>query len=181
MKWLEWRLKRLAMHLAPAPLLLLIMLAAAAMLWLGGVRPLERQVAGARVQALQPPAARTAEVLADPGEIRQQELAAFDRMFPEAKALLEQLEVLFAIVEKNGLTIDKGEYSLTERPGKQLRRFEAEFPVEGSYLQIRRMLDEALKQLPAMALAEVALERGHIADGKLDARLRFVFFVRKQP
>jgi hypothetical protein len=180
MKWLEWRLKRLALHLAPLPVATLGMLSVAGALWLGGVHPLERQVADARIQVLRPSHAPVESVQANADVTRQQELDAFDKMFPEHSALLAQLETLFDIVEKSGLAIDKGEYSLTERPGKHLRRFEAQFPVEGHYLQIRRMLDEALKELPAMALVEIALERSKISDSRLQAQLRFVIFVRKQ-
>jgi hypothetical protein len=179
MKWLEWRFKRLAMHGNPAVLLLLGMTGALLLIWLVGIPDLQKQLSQSRVLAASK--SRLENMPQRPAQdvVLRQEIETFDQMFPQASQLPESLEKMFAIVESNGLMVDKGEYSLSERPGKILRRFEAEFPVEGSYLQVRRVLHELQKELPAMGIEEISLQREKIGEGKVTAQFHLVFFVRR--
>lgn len=143
---------------------------------LGGILPLQHDLENMRQQLAQKPAQPAMpheQVLTD-------ELTAFEQRFPSVDQLSGQLDDLFKLTKKQGLKVEKGEYALVERPGGAMRRFEVTFPVSGTYPQIRTLLLSSLATLPAAALSDVVLEREKVADSRVRATLRFVFFVRKE-
>jgi hypothetical protein len=179
MKWLEWRFKRLMLALDFYGLLLCGLLVAALLLWLTQVRPMESRVAELQYALTQAPQVSVAHP-ADANMDKQiRELERFDALFPPFAELTRQLEILFEIVEQYGLFIDNGQYSLTEKPGTALRRFEAQFPVEGDYLAIRQAMEDIQYALPNVAIADIQLNREDIASPVLKAQLHFVLLVRK--
>jgi hypothetical protein len=158
--------------------LLLAMLAPAILL--GGVLPLQRNVAAMQAQlASRPVRPVKMEPIATPEASLSAELVTFRMKFPTVDQLSGQLDTLFSLCEQHGLAVDKGEYALVEKSGGALRRFEVTLPVVGSYPQVRALVLEVLEKLPAAALSDVAMEREKIADGRARATLRLVFFVRK--
>jgi hypothetical protein len=149
------------------------------LLWLTQVRPLESRTAELQRVLNQAPEV----ILVHPAEAHMskqlQELSRFDGLFPPFGELTMQLETLFEIVEQHGLFIDNGQYTLTEKPGTTLRRFEAQFPVEGDYLALRQALEDIQYALPNVAIADIQLNYEDAASPVLNAHLHFVLLVRK--
>lgn len=179
MKWLEWRFKRWMLALDAYDLLLGGLLAAILLLWLTQVQVLESSVAELQRQLSQAATAKVTQP-AEAQAVRQdRELARFDALFPPFGELTRQLEMLFDIIEQHGLLIDNGQYALTEKPDTRLRRFEAQFPISGDYLALRRALEEIQYRLPNVAIADVQLNREDSASATVTAQLHFVLLVRK--
>jgi hypothetical protein len=54
-------------------------------------------------------------------------------------------------------------------------------PVKGSYPAIRQFVSDALVAVPAASLDTLRLERREVAEGGVEAALRFTVFVRSTP
>jgi Tfp pilus assembly protein PilO len=148
-------------------------------LW-GGVLPLRDEtdrLRGELSAGVQKP--NPIEMAVPPDQLLAEELAAFQKRFPTVHELSDQLGALFTLAREKGLEVNKGEYALVEKAGGPLRRFEATLPVTGAYSQVRDFVLVVLEKLPSIALADIALERGKVAEGRPAVNLRFVFFVRK--
>lgn len=148
------------------------------MILLTGVLPLQREVAAMQQQLAHKPTRMVQRApVVSPEQALSADLEAFRMKFPKVDQLSDQLDALFSLCEKQGLVVDKGEYALVEKSGGALRRFEVTLPVVGSYLQVKSLLLEVLEKLPVVAVSDVAMEREKIADGRVRATLRLVFFV----
>lgn len=177
---MQWHLRRLARRLGGWGLLAL----AACGLALGGyvvmVRPLQQEIAALRQQAKQMPripVVQAPEV--SPQERADAELEDFRARFPGIEGLSDQLDLLFELTSQHGLAVDRADYALVEKAGGAMRRFEVTLPLRGSYVQVRAFVNSVLEQLPSVAIADIQLERGKIAEGRVNGNLRLVFFVRK--
>jgi hypothetical protein len=179
MKWLEWRIKRLMLALDFYGLVLCGLLAAVLLLWLAQVRPLESRVADLQSELSQAPHIDVAHPAEGRMAMQSRELERFDALFPPFGELTAQLETLFRIIQKHGLSIDNGQYTLTEKPGTALRRFEARFPVDGHYPDLRQALEDIQRTLPNVAIADIQLAREDIDSPTVNAHLHFVVLVRK--
>ena len=175
---IQWWGRRLLRRLGAPGLAGMVLAALAPAILLGGVLPLQHELEIMRRQLAQKPALPATPAM-QPEQVLAVELAAFEQRFPRMDQLSGQLDTLFGLTKRHGLTVDKGEYVLVERPGGAMRRFEVTLPVSGTYPQIRTLLLAALDTLPAAALSDVVLEREKIADRHARATLRLVFFVRK--
>lgn len=178
MKKLEWAIKRLISTSNPYWLGLAGLLVATFGLWAFHVVPLQQQItAQEQALALAPPAmVKTSQ--ANAYEQQMLELRRFDAMFPSFDRLTLQLEMLFGILANHGLSVDKGQYILSEKPGNAYRRFEARFPLNGSYLALRRALVDVQKELPNVAIADIQLTRSDVASSQVEAQMHFVVFIR---
>jgi hypothetical protein len=177
---IQWWPRRLWRLLGAPGLVGLVLTLLAPLILLGGILPLQNKVASLRQELTQKPAqpVRATPVI-PPEKALTAELATFEERFPTVDQLSDQLDILFELAKKHGLLVDKGEYTLIERAGGAMRRFEVTLPVTGTYPQIRTLLLDALHKLPAAALSDVTLEREKIADSRAKATLRFVVFVRR--
>jgi len=177
---MQWHLRRFARRLGGWGLLAL----AACGLALGGyvaiVIPLQQEIVKLRQQATRmpiTPVAQVPQVL--PHERVNAELESFRTRFPGVEGLSDQLDLLFELTSQHGLAVNRADYALVEKAGGAMRRFEVTLPVRGSYAQMRAFIDALLEQLPSVAIADIQLERGKIAESQVNGNLRLVFFVRK--
>lgn len=106
----------------------------------------------------------------------------------ETPALLFKLE---GIARKSGLQIKRNDYRYVESApplttkGKSREIARSRFvevrisaPTAGSYGNVRGFIDEALRDIPALALDDVSLKRDAIGKGEVQAILRFSLFAR---
>lgn len=105
-------------------------------------------------------------------ETRQEQ--AIMPLSPAAEAALRQL---FQAAEEEGLSLDQGDYKLTDESGTNRRRYLLTLPVSGSYPAIRAFLAKALNNDHALALNAVELRRETIEGNGLDAILRFTLYL----
>lgn len=93
---------------------------------------------------------------------------------PAAEAALRQM---FQAADEEGLSLDQGDYKLTDESGTSRRRYLLTLPVTGSYPAIRAFLAKSLNNDHALALVAVELRREVVEDTDLDAILRFTLYL----
>jgi len=89
---------------------------------------------------------------------------------------LERAELATA-AQRNGLSLDKGEYRLGQDKEFRLAQYQVTFPVRGTYAQVRGFVNAVLDAVPAAALDEITLKREAIGEQNLEARVRFTLYL----
>ncbi len=87
------------------------------------------------------------------------------------------LNKLYAAAEAQQLALEQGEYRLNPDKTGKLVRYQVTLPVKGSYLQIRRFVDQALIDVPVAALDDINFKREAIGATQLEARIKFTLYV----
>lgn len=108
-----------------------------------------------------------------------EQLAAFYRVFPEERNSPKLLEKLMVLAEKNGLSLNEGEYKAIPDKGGRLLRFQMMLPVQGEYRQIRAFLSELSAEIPALALESVQFSRQNVGDAAVEARIRLALYLEQ--
>lgn len=117
----------------------------------------------------------------DPARLSpQRALAAFYALLPDEHAAAAQLAVLLAAATGNDLTPEKAEYALARSPRANITRYEVTLPLRGSYVDIRKFVNQALNELPAAALDAISFQRDSADSSEVEARLRFTLYLRKE-
>jgi hypothetical protein len=85
---------------------------------------------------------------------------------------------LHAYARAAGLNFERGEYRPVTDGTADLVGYQITLPVRGSYPQVRRFLDRAMRHTPGLALDGITFQRED-AGKALEAQLRFTLFLRK--
>jgi hypothetical protein len=80
--------------------------------------------------------------------------------------------------DKAGVALDKGHYDFRPPQSGALGRYAFEFPVKGSYPNVRDFIDRTLMVVPAAGLEKLRIERKTVGDTLINADIGFVVFVR---
>ena len=107
----------------------------------------------------------------------------FYAQFPASESLPNWLRLIDKIALKQNLTLNSGDYKLTQIKQLQinqgaLARYEIVLPVTGNYVQIRHFVSQVLHELPALALTDMRLSRESAQSPTLDARLTFLLLLK---
>jgi hypothetical protein len=180
MNRLAWSIKRWLIGLRWSGAAGIALLAAALVLYGTAVRP-----ALERAGALQREAAELSKSLGargpDAGRVSgRSQLSNFYAFFPLLEQLPDLLGQVQAAAERHDLLLEKGEYRVAQDPGFRLARYQAIFPVRGSYAEVRAFVNEVLEQVPSAALEELVVKRDSIDDPQTQARVRLTFFLGVQ-
>jgi Tfp pilus assembly protein PilO len=108
-----------------------------------------------------------------------EQLAEFYRIFPQERNAPQWLKKLFALAEKNGLSLQEGEYKANRDKVGRLMRFQMVLPVKGEYPQIRRFLAALPAEIPVIALENVQFSRQNVADPVVEARIRLTLYLEQ--
>jgi len=100
---------------------------------------------------------------------------------PEAAALLGLLERVHGHALARGVEVDKAEYRSAVDAGSPLERISLELPARAPYGALRAWIGDVLAGMPEVALEHLALQRPAIDAAVVEARVRFVVFVRRGP
>ena len=150
------------------------MLAAAALLWMVGLRPLAadnaRLADDVAEQARRPRSLQAVE----PGPVAQ--FRAYEARLPRAEAAVEMASRIYQAGTNNGLVLPTGEYRLERMSDERLLRYRINLPVSGSYPQIRAFVLEVLRTVPAAAVDDIQLRRD-ASGNQLEARLRVSLYL----
>jgi hypothetical protein len=154
------------------------LLVCAAAAFLGWVLPTRIETDAMQQQL----AARGAQSLeTQQGPVASQDpLSDFYEFFPSADSSAQWLGKVYAVAEKQGLDLPRGEYRLVSPAGEVIATYEAIFALRGRYTQVRAFIAGILEEIPNVALDDVRLERQRTADNMVDARLRLTFFLRNR-
>lgn len=105
----------------------------------------------------------------------------FLNRFPTRAELPAVVAAFGASANKAGVTLAEGTYTWEAQKGASLARYVIDLPVKGSYPAIRQFVSNTLVAVPAASLDTLRLERREVADGAVEAGLRFTVFVRSSP
>ena len=111
----------------------------------------------------------------------EEKLAAFYAFFPPSKDLPDLLEKVFGAAKRQTLALEHGEYRALKENVGSLMRYQFTLPVRGTYPQIRKFVDEALAEVPALALDSIQFERRKIGDATVDAKVKMVVYLGNKP
>lgn len=106
-----------------------------------------------------------------------EKLAAFYAFFPPSTELPDLLGKVFDSAKRQSLALEQGEYRPLKDSVGNLMRYQFTLPVRGSYPQIRKFVDVALAEVPALSLDSIQFERRKIGDATVDAKLKLVVFL----
>lgn len=112
-------------------------------------------------------------------EADEDPLTHFYRTFPHTGMAVASLGKIYGHARARGLELERGEYRLVDDRSGRLIAYQADLPVRGSYVQVRRFLAAILADLPFVALEEVAFERRRIGDMTVEAKVRLTLYVER--
>lgn len=173
------RTRLAARRLGPAGLGGLALLFAAVVVVFGLVQPVRHQALDLQAQLSALDTARS--TMRDQAQSPVDNAGDFLNRFPTRAELPAVVAAFGASANKAGVTLEQGTYSLQVQKGASLARYVIDLPVKGSYPAIRQFVSNALVAVPAASLDTLRLERREVAEGSVDAALRFTVFVRSTP
>jgi hypothetical protein len=137
------------------------------------LQALEREISELRQRATKFPADQERSPISS--------LAAFYAFFPTPQGLSEILDRLYGAAKRHSLVLERGEYKPAKSTVDGMQQYRVVFPVRGTYPQIRKFVDAALRDVPALSLESVHFERQKIADTSLDATVTLVVHLGSKP
>ncbi len=168
----------LARRLGVAGWLGLVMLVAAAALWLLGVQPAQEKLASTQQRlAAQQAQARKISADAPRAKTPTEQLLEFQSRFKPRTEVPAALEQLQALAQTNTIELESGDYTYMRNDGHVLDQLRISLPVKGSYVQIRQFMEAALAERADLALQSLSLRREKLAQEVVDGRLVFVLYV----
>ena len=108
------------------------------------------------------------------------QISGFYASLPDTgKKQSETLAQLAQIAQDSGVSFAQGTYQLVRVDGTRLVRYEISLPVTGGYAQVRAFLAKTLNDMPYMALTQIGFERPKIADSRIEARVKFTLYLKR--
>jgi hypothetical protein len=117
---------------------------------------------------------------AEPQPLRAQ-MMAFYKLFPSADHASETLDRIVTVAEAGGLKLEQGEYRFVRDIAGDLVQMQIQFPVKAAYPQVRKFIAGSLDAVPSLALESVHLERDKVGESNIEARVRFIAYLRASP
>lgn len=106
-----------------------------------------------------------------------QDLQAFYAFFPKMDSSPFWIRELTQVAAQREVEINGADYRMVRETDLKLARYEMVLPVRGKYSQLRGFIADALRTVPAMALADVALKREGVESELLEANLKFNLYL----
>lgn len=181
LNYLRWRAMRASEQIGLPGALAAVVLLGLIVGWLALTLPIVHRLAAledknadlARQAAAKPAAASRAPLsTAD-------QLAEFERGFLAPQALSQSYSSLWNLARKHGLQLRQADFKLTDSAQDAAARYSIILPLSAEYPSLRAFIGDALHDNPALALEEMSVRRADARSTQLDARLRFVLFVRR--
>lgn len=153
------------------------LLAFAAALQFGTIGPAsERKEALERQQAgLERAHVRSGEPVRTPEE----ELSAFYAMLPEQAAIPGFSERVYALGMALGVPLRQGSYRYVVDEGAGYARYEVTYQTQAAYYRVRLFLRDLMREMPALALDDIAFQRQQANAPAAETTLKLVLFVRR--
>lgn len=173
------RARLAARRLGPAGLGGAALLLVAVVVLFAAVQPVRQQAVDLQAQLSALDTARA--TMRDQSRSPADQAGEFLNRFPTRAELPAVVAAFGASANKAGVTLEQGTYTFEVQKGASLARYVIDLPVKGSYPAIRQFVSNTLVAVPAASLDTLRLERREVAEGVVDASLRFAVFVRSAP
>ena len=176
---LRWQIRHKLILLGWPGIIAVGLLVMSPVLFFSAIRPMQ-----ARLGVAKHSVASAQEQIAVAGNTEQggvatprEQLTEFYKYFPAEKNAPKWLEKLDEVAEQNGLSLNEGEYKVTQDKVGQLIRLRIAFPVQGKYPQIREFLASLSKEIPPIALENIQFGRNNIVDATVEAKVKMVLYL----
>lgn len=87
---------------------------------------------------------------------------------------------LFSHATRHDLQLSQGEYTLDRDKAGGFAIYQATLPVRGSYPKLRAFVDATLAEVRCASLDDIDFRREGVGDTSIEARMRFVFFLKER-
>jgi len=158
----------------------LVLLLATGVGWLLELRPagqrVEQLLADQEALRLRPSAPMAA---VSPGP--EEQLAAFERRFADARALPAAAAQVLGLAKRYGVELKSGSFELQSAAEQPLARYVMDLPLKADYRTLRRFLDAVMRDQPNLALQTLTFAQPEPPAVGIDARVRLVLFIAKTP
>lgn len=106
-----------------------------------------------------------------------QALKAFYAFFPNIDSTPFWIGEVVKAAAQQGIELGSADYRMEREKDIRLARYEMVLPVRGQYAQVRGFVAEALRAVPAMSLADLAIKREGVGSDLLEANLKFNLYL----
>lgn len=107
----------------------------------------------------------------------QTQLARFYQRFPSTTAAPDLLDKIYATAKTHGLSLEQGDYRWVHEDQDKLMRFEVVLPVKGSYIQVRKFVNQLMLDLPNLAVDDISFQRQRVGDAVVQSQIKFSLFL----
>jgi hypothetical protein len=111
-----------------------------------------------------------------PASANQDDLTRFYHFF-DGPPTTRWLKKLYAAAAAQDLVLTRAEYRMTPERSGRLVRYQITLPVQGSYVQIRRFIAQALTDVPVAALDAISFKRETIGATQLEAQVKLTLYL----
>jgi len=177
----QWRALRVAERIGLPGLAAAVLLPALAVAWLALSVPAAQrleQLDADNARLARKAAARATRTPGAPVSTADQ-LAGFENGFAPPQALSQSYARLWTLARRHGLQLRQADFKLADTGQDAVARYTIVVPLAAEYAPLRAFVADALRADPALALEEMNLRRTDARSTLLEARLRFVLFVRR--
>jgi hypothetical protein len=154
-----------------------------AVFFVGAVLPRQEESSALRNKAEEMQARLRSEPVEKEGETTPkvvygaQALKAFYAFFPNIDSTPFWIGEVVKAAAQQGLELNGTSYRMEQEKEVKLARYEMILPLRGKYEQVRGFVAEALRTVPAMSLADVAMKREGVESDLLEANLKFNLYL----
>ncbi len=111
------------------------------------------------------------------GEPRQA-VRQFFKGLPGSDASAGSVAEMMELLQRHGLQAQRGQYAVSHDKSGALTYYQIVLPVRGTYRAVRLFINQALHDLPSLALDRVSFSRSRIDDTVVEAQLRFTLLMQ---
>lgn len=104
-------------------------------------------------------------------------LGAFYAFFERGDTFTDWLARLYDVAERAGVELQQGEYRQVDPEEALLTLREVTLPITGDYAKIRAFSEGVLNAVPVASLDRIAFRRQQATQSRVEAELRFTFYL----
>ena len=171
-------LRRWADRIGPIGMVGVALLASCLGYVAGSIQPMRDELAAARSADAATAVRDTRDRARVPLTGSSDALSRFAAGFPDERELSQLLATVYAIGDREGLSLTQGEYRFVEPDALGMVQYRVTLPVVGSYPTIRRFIAATLAQVPSIAVTQINLQRERVGLGKIEARIELTLHLR---
>lgn len=117
----------------------------------------------------------------DPTRVPVSRLASFEADLPQAEGASQAVRHIHRSAAEHEVVLATGEYRLLGEPGGRFQRYQITLPADGTYPDLRAWMADVLNEFPSMALDELSLRRSAVGEARIQARVRWSFYLQAPP
>lgn len=155
----------------------LIALPAGAWWWQAQQRELKTARSTLEQARLEQAKGRSLSMLAQPSGGDDAVLAQLDQSIYADTELSSVLRSLSQIAKAQGLTLAQSDFQTLSDSHGGLRQVQLTLPVNATYPQLRRFVEEVLRQLHGVSVDHLGLKRETVSQGQIEARLKLSVWI----